>query len=291
MDPIKSAQPDWLGACRHAVVAIREMLAQRSTIAQRVGETGTIGHGGDRTLEIDAAAEAIVFDELARLRAQGHRFHAISEERGSVDFTVPDDGPADAGPVPLVVIDPIDGSLNAKRGVTHHALALAVAHGLTMADVVFGYVYEFGTGEEWRAELHHGAFLNDQPLDTSLEEHRVRDGRLELVAVESVDPRRLQLAADALISHVYRIRVLGAVAPALCQVAAARLDGVVTMRRCRAVDAAAAQLIVREAGGHVSFPHVMPPLGAPLDIAPHSQVFAARSESTLRVLEAACLLP
>ena len=43
-------------------------------------------------------------------------------------------------------------------------------------------------------------------------------------------------------------------ASTLCQVAAARLDGMVSLRRCRAVDVAAAQLIVREAGGLVAFP-------------------------------------
>ena len=48
---------------------------------------------------------------------------------------------------------------------------------------------------------------------------------------------------------------------------------------------AAGQLIVREAGGVVSFPAHDDPLGAPLDAAPTSHVVAARSESTLRELE------
>jgi myo-inositol-1(or 4)-monophosphatase len=259
------------------------MFAERETIAERVGETGTIGHGGDRTLEIDAAAEAIVFAELDVLRARGHRFSAISEERGEADFG----GEAEST---LVVIDPIDGSLNAKRGLPHYALAVAVAEGTTMADVVFGYVYDFGTSEEWRAELGAGSHLNDRPLDPTLGERRSFDGRVEMVGLESVDPRHLNGAVDALLERAYRLRVLGAVAPALCQVAAARLDGVLTLRRCRAVDVAAAQLIVREAGGHVSFPQCEQPLGAPLDITPHSQIVAARTEATLRELETACPL-
>ena len=45
-----------------------------------------------------------------------------------------------------MIIDPIDGSLNAKRGIPHHALSIAVADGPTMADVVFGFVYDFGPG-------------------------------------------------------------------------------------------------------------------------------------------------
>ena len=111
------------------------MLADRPTIAERVMETGTRGEGGDKTLLIDEAAEDVVFAELEALYAAGARFCAISEERGVVDFGCDD---------LQVVIDPIDGSLNAKRGLPHHALSIAVADGPTMADVVFGFVQDFG---------------------------------------------------------------------------------------------------------------------------------------------------
>jgi myo-inositol-1(or 4)-monophosphatase len=71
----------------------------------------------------------------------------------------------------------------------------------------------------------------------------------------------------------------------MCQVAAARLDGMVTLRRSRAVDVAAAQLIVREAGGFVSFIACEEPLGAPLEVMdPVSPVVAARSEAAVREL-------
>ena len=59
----------------------------------------------------------------------------------------------------------------------------------------------------------------------------------------------------------------------------------VSLRRVRAVDAAAGQLIVREAGGAVSFPGLEAPLGVALDAVPRAPVVAARSEETLRELE------
>jgi myo-inositol-1(or 4)-monophosphatase len=74
---------------------------------------------------------------------------------------------------------------------------------------------------------------------------------------------------------------MGSIAIALCQVAGGRVDGMVTLWRTRSVDAAAAQLIVREAGGLVAFPAYEDPLGAPLDLAPHSPVVAARSPGAL----------
>src|SRR5205085_9519058 len=82
---------------------------------------------------------------------------------------------------------------------------------------------------------------------------------------------------DALVDFAYRLRAIGTIASSLCQVAAARFDGMVSLRSARAVDAAAGQLIVREAGGVVSFPHCAQSLSAPLDAIPHSPVVAARS--------------
>src|SRR5919202_950981 len=173
MDPPSS--PDWLGAARRAAAGMRAMLAARPTIAERVMETGTRGEGGDRTLKIDEAAEEIVFAELDRLHAAGAHFTAISEERGTVDF---------GGDGTVVVVDPIDGSLNAKRGLPHHAVSIAVADGPTMADVKFGFVQDFGPDEEWVAWRGEGARLNGALLDRSLGERRNRRGQLEVVGVE-----------------------------------------------------------------------------------------------------------
>jgi len=271
----RAQETDWLDICRRATDALRTILADRPSTAERVLEVGTRGEGGDRTLEIDAAAEEAVFEQLQRLHDDGLRFTAVSEERGEIDFGDPDT---------LVVVDPIDGSVNAKRGLPHHAISIAVADGPTMADVFFGYVYDFGPGEEWIARRRQGAWLNRRRLPRDAGERRGHDGRLELLGIESADPRWVREAADALAERAYRLRALGTMASTLCQVAAARLDGMVTLRRCRAVDVAAAQLIVREAGGLVAFPWCEEPLGAPLDLEPHSPCVAARTEAALAEL-------
>ena len=268
--------PDWLGAARAAADELETILAAAPTTVQRARETGTRGEGGDLTLEIDAAAEAAVFRQLERLHREGARFTALSEERGTVDF-----GGGEGAP--LLVIDPIDGSKNAKRGLTHFALSIAVADGPTMADVVFAYVRDFGPREEWVAWRGQGALLNGTPIDPDVPERRVR-GKLEILGFESADPRWVRLSADALAEVASRVRAMGTIAVSLCQVAAARLDGMVTLRGCRAVDAAAAQLIVREAGGLVAFTAFADPLAAPLDLVPHSAVVAARTPESLREL-------
>jgi myo-inositol-1(or 4)-monophosphatase len=267
-------EADWLGACRAAAEGLRRVLRENPTSRERVIETGTTGGGGDQTLVIDRAAEDAVFAQLERLHAEGHRFCAISEERGVVDF---------GGDDVRVVIDPIDGSMNAKRGLTHHALSIAVADGPTMGDVAFGYVLDLGPEEEWCARRGEGAWLDGRPLDPP-GERRTRDGRLELVAIESASPRWIAAAGPELERTVGRVRAIGSIAISLCQVAAARVDGMATLWKCRAVDAAAAQLIVRESGGFVSFTEMPEPLAAPLDLEPRSPVVAARTREALAEL-------
>lgn len=271
-DPADGLRHDWLGASRRAAAGITTLLAGVPCGDRRVAETGSTGEGGDRTLVIDAQAEQLVFDELDRLYAGGARFTVVSEERGTVDYGDPD---------LLVLVDPIDGSNNAKRGFPHHAVSIAVADGPTMADVCFGFVHDFGSGEEWRAERGAGAFLDDAPLAPAPPERRRPDGKLEMVAIENSDPRWLAASSAALVEHVYRVRALGSIALSMCQVATTRVDGMATLWRSRAVDAAAAQLVVRESGGLVAFTGYEDPLGAPLDLAPHSPVVAARSAEAL----------
>ena len=81
---------------------------------------------------------------------------------------------------------------------------------------------------------------------------------------------------DGLIETAHRLRALGTIASTLCEVAAARLDGMVTLIPSRGIDAAAGQLIVREAGGLIAFPDCDDPLGAPMDSTPRSHLVAAR---------------
>jgi myo-inositol-1(or 4)-monophosphatase len=267
---------DWLGVCRRAVEGLQRMLAEAPTTKERAIETGTRGRGGDRTLEIDQSAEQLVLNELDRLRDEGYRFVVCSEERGEIDY-----GDHEV----RVILDPIDGSLNAKRGISHYALSMAVADGPTMGDVAFGFVYDFGPSETWWAWRGQGAWLDGDRLDPTLPERRVRDGRLEVLGIEMADPRWVKASIESLEDSGYRLRALGTIASSLCQVAAARFDAMVSLRRSRGVDAAAGQLIVREAGGVVSFPWCDQPLGAPLDAEPRSPVLAARTPETLTELE------
>jgi myo-inositol-1(or 4)-monophosphatase len=261
---------DWFALCRRSTEGLREMFGSHPATVDREGGT-TRGAGGDRTLVIDSAAEDIVFAELEALHRQGYDFTAISEERGVVAFG---DGSSEV----RVVIDPIDGSLNAKRLMPACALSIAVASGDTMEDVQVAYVHDFGTGEEFAAMRDQGAALNGAMLDTE-----VGGETLEVVGFESARPEWIAPVAAQLEGKVYRVRVIGTIALSLCYVAAARFDGMLTTDVCRSVDAAAGQLIAREAGAYVDFlKHGG--IEAPLDLDARYRMVAARSPEHLETL-------
>lgn len=263
---------DWLAICRR-VVAVQEGIFERASgIAARTVYEG-VGEGGDRSLAIDRRCEEAVFAELDRLAAEGVSFLAISEERGEVGF-------GSGGPA-RVVIDPIDGSLNARRTVPSHSLSIAVASGPAMADVEFAYVYDFGAGEEFVARRGAGAMLGEAPIRVA------EDGsKLEVLGLESARPEWALPALQKLAGQVYRLRVVGSIAIAASYVAAGRFDGMLGLRPCRSVDAAAAQLIVREAGGAIAFGDLSP-ADAGLGLDCRYPIAAAAGADSLATIRAA----
>jgi myo-inositol-1(or 4)-monophosphatase len=263
---------DWLGICRRSVAAQRRLFEASPGSEERTVYEG-VGEGGDRTLEIDRQSEDIVFAELETLAASGASFLAISEERGEVEF-------GGGGPV-RVVIDPIDGSLNARRTIPFHSLSLAVSSGPSMADVEFGFVHDFGAGEEFIAKRGAGAALDGGPIRVSADADM-----LEVVGLESAEPEWALPALEKLRGKVYRLRVVGSLAISGSYVGAGRFDALMSLRPSRSVDCAAFQLIVREAGGAVAFgDHSLEE--AMLDLDARYPVAAARSEAGLETVCAA----
>ena len=250
----------WHETCRAAVDDVRAVLIALPGRAEREPVVGA-GLGGDDTTAVDDAAERAI---VRRLEATGQRFTLVSEELGEKEVR--------GGGPPWLVLDPIDGSLNAKRGIPHFSVSLAVADGPTMGDVSFGYVYDFGTGEEWTAARGEGARLNGEPLPAQ----RPKDG-IEVLAFEATLTSSVAEQAAAMVGIAYRLRIMGSLALALCQLAAGRLDGVCSLKAARSVDIAAAQLLVREQGLAIDLWETPPFDAAPLDVEARSRVVAAGS--------------
>jgi myo-inositol-1(or 4)-monophosphatase len=257
---------DWLEICRAARDDVAAVLAGMPTRAEREPKVGQ-GEGGDETTAVDAAAEKVILE-----RFRGEDVRIVSEEVG-----IEGDGRW------TVVVDPIDGSLNAKRGIPFFSVSIAVADGDTMGDVVFAYVYDFGFREEWTATRDGGAFLDGSPI---LE--RPKD-ELEIVSFEATTAAYVSQNAARFDGVAYRLRIMGSLAITLCHLAAGRLDGVVSLKPARSVDIAAAQLLVREQGLAIELPDAPPFLGAPLDLEGRSRVAAAGNEELCSRLATALL--
>jgi len=237
------------------------VLVDLPTRAEREPVVGA-GEGGDDTTAVDAAAERAILRHF-----RDDEMRVVSEEAGVA-----------GGGRWTVVVDPIDGSLNAKRSIPFFSISIAVADGGTMDDVFFGYVYDFGTAEEWTAVRGTGARLNGVPLD-----QRPKD-TLEILSFEATTTAYVSENARKFDGVAHRLRVMGSLAITLCHLAAGRVDGVVSLKPARSVDIAAAQLLVRERGLAIELPDA-PPFGrAPLDLAGRSRVAAAGNEQLCRRL-------
>lgn len=232
----------WREICRNAVARQQDLLEQYVDMACNavVAERGA---GGDTTLQIDQDFEDIVIDEISAAFAgeAGRPLRIISEECGTLNESESSD-------TSWVVIDPVDGSKNAAQGNPQFSLSVAVADGPTMSDVWFGYVYDFGTSEEFLADNRGHILYNGRALtERSSTPYRI-------IGCESAEPMLLAPGLAALSgTNVQEIRVVGSIAISLCYVALGRFDGLMTCKECRSVDAAAGQLIARQAGCDVYF--------------------------------------
>jgi len=193
-----------------------------------------IGAGGDRTMELDRAAEAAVFDELDRINARGERFAVLSEEAGHRTL---------GANYPLVLVDPVDGSLNAKQGVPFFGVMLALLDGPAIGDTLAGCVVNLVNGETWTAIRGEGAWRDGGRIKGT---RGIPQG-LELVALEST-PKALDLARG-LVQQTGKIRILGSMALAIAHTAAGSFDAFCAPVPVRVFDMAASLLVLAEAGG------------------------------------------
>lgn len=204
-------------------------------IADDPGEVVGRGADGAPSHRIDRVAERAV---LQLLDYEDVRINVLSEEAGYVDRH---------GDKTLV-LDPVDGTHNAIRGVPAYAVSLAIGRE-RLSDVEEGLVRDLVTGASFHARKGQGATLNGRPI-------RVRrfvpdDSLFSVYLGTNAAPDAARVASKA-----RRVRNLGAASLDMCLVARGAADlyymhTAVHETKLRVVDIAASTLIVREAGGAV----------------------------------------
>ncbi len=198
--------------------------AAADEVADVLGATSDWGPSGRRDSQY---AFDVTADEACLKVLRGAGFAVFSEESGIT-------GDSSA---PIVVVDPVDGSTNASRGVPWYATALClIADGAARVALVANHA----TGQRWRAVLGGGATLDGRPIGPSN----------RTVLSESI------VAMSGLPRHHWgwaQFRVLGASAPDMCLVATGVLDAWCDMHRGGhgLWDYAASSLICAESGAVV----------------------------------------
>ena len=186
------------------------------------------GESGVRTGQyaVDLAADRACLDVL-----YGSGYRVLSEESGVT-------GPAGSDGAPVVVVDPLDGSTNAARGVPWFASALCL---VTADGPAVGVVVNHATGDRFTAIRGAGADRNGVPIRPS----GARELATSIVGVSGLP------------SHHYgwaQFRAMGASAPDICAVACGVTDAWCDMYDDGhgVWDYLASVLIVEEAGGAVA---------------------------------------
>ena len=238
-----------------AALDVSSDLRSRSLGSELLGR----GAGGDITTRFDKEVE----DAVMALVPDG--VSVMSEEAGLS---------GDGGPV--IVIDPLDGSHNASRGLPNISISIALVDGpMTFGNVMAGYVRHLVTGAEWYAEKGKGAFRDDVGVSTSDGLHTI--GTEFYTAVPPGMERAILPLALAT-----KVRCIGSVALDLAYVSDGTFDAFVDLRGIgRTFDVAAGYLLVAEAGGIVADGEGRPmdDVGIGFDI--RSDVIAAGSREAL----------
>lgn len=192
------------------------------------------GAGGDKTYPVDKWAEDIIITALERVYTSGESFTLISEELGVKEF---------GKGRKRVLVDPIDGSNNAKNGIPFFSTSIALLDGDRLSDLCVGYVYNLAVADEFRAIKGEGAYKNGKRIHTSSTED------ITIVSFEASSPKTDIPRILPLLQAANRTRCFGSTALDLSYLASGALSLLVIASPSRAFDFAAGMLILLEAGG------------------------------------------
>ncbi len=202
------------------------------------------GAGGDVSMYIDLVAENTL---IKLLEDKNTDILLISEEIG--EKYIGDEEIA-RKKKKVLIVDPIDGSNNAVRGIPYCSVSIAYAIGDNINDIEKAVVLDLTTKDIYSAEKGKGAYLNDSRIYVS--DYEIpQECFFEINLPKKNLMKNLNLL-NPIIRKFYKIRILGSSALSLCQIAKGSMDAFINMRKSnRLVDVAAGILILKEAGGRI----------------------------------------
>lgn len=221
----------WLEFAKETALAGGKLAKRLSAGPISVQRKGAV----DLVTNADLAAERLVIE---RIRDSFPDHEILSEEAGG----------SGAGSF-VWIIDPLDGTTNYAHGFPVYACSVALQ---VDGEMVAGAVYEPNLDELFWANKSGGAYLNGKPIHVS----SVNDLNAALLATGfpydlRERPREVLDIFEKLSLVSQGMRRAGAAAVDLCFLACGRIDGFWELG-LKPWDAAAAGLIVEEAGGRLT---------------------------------------
>ena len=217
-------------ASRRIYEAVKDMAGTEKA----AGDFGR-GAGGDISRNIDITAETTVLDYLKEINFE---CVVLGEECGRVELS--------ENPKGFVIMDAIDGSANAVRGVPFFCSSLAFATENRLSSIIDGVITNLSTGEMYSASQGKGAFLDDKQIS-------VYKGTplYKIVGVNtSGASQEIMKKLQPVFEHHSHTRHFGANALEMAMFAQGLMDVFIDLRnKIRIQDIAAGCIIVKEAGG------------------------------------------
>lgn len=250
---------DWRAVCAGAADRAVESLAVLDP-ARWADQTGW-GADGTATAAADLAAETAVVEALLTAVPSAT---VVSEEMG----VLPGSGDT------VFIVDPLDGTNNAVRGIPYWAVSIGILRG---EDPAGGFVRNVGAQEDFFAWRGSGAWRGDRRAHVS---SVTRLAAASVGLQRPAEPAAFARSRGLLLSAALP-RILGAAALDMVHVGCGALDGYANVNTNRAypfgervVDYAAAAIFVQEAGGVTSDPDGEPLVFSP-DLSARVPVVAA----------------
>lgn len=222
----------------------------------------SLGAGGDISRKIDIVAETAV---LNTIKSNNISPVIIGEECGIVNLNNSSySSSSNNNNKGFVIMDAVDGTTNAIRGIPFSCCSLAFANEFKLSSVTDAVVLDLFTGDIYSASKQKGSFFNNKKISvrnekdfssiTSLEDLKSID--VLIGANVSGIPLNILYEISKVISFSSHIRHFGANALELCYFARGFMDAYIDIRgKIRSTDMAAAYLIVKEAGGKLYSPN------------------------------------
>jgi len=202
------------------------------------------GAGGDISRKIDIVAEKTVLDYLKKINFE---CVVLGEECGRVELS--------SEPKGFVIMDAIDGSANAVRGVPFFCCSLAFATDDKISSITDGVVTDLTSGDMYWASKGKGAFLNENKIHV-IDKDPIY--RIVGINISGASPELVQRLQPVFKSHNHT-RHFGANALEMAMFARGLIDIFIDLRdKIRIQDMAAGYLLVKEAGGLILDANLQP---------------------------------